>query len=91
MNIQQVNSAIMFGSFTTVELDSIISAVKMARAALTIQNKRAMRIGTRVRWSSAKNPRGECGVVEKIATKFVTVRTDSDFRWRVPASMLEVV
>lgn len=91
MNIQQVNSAIMFGSFTTVELDSIIDAVKFARACLTAQNKRAMSIGSRVRWSSAKNPRGESGVVEKIATKFVTVRTDGDFRWRVPASMLEVV
>jgi hypothetical protein len=39
--IQQINSAIMFGNLSNVELESVISAVKFARASLAKQNKRA--------------------------------------------------
>ncbi len=38
--IQQINSAIMFGNLSNVELESVISAVKFARASLAKQNKR---------------------------------------------------
>lgn len=89
MDIKQINSAIMFGSLTNTELESIIDAVKFARGNLARQNKQALRIGARVKWRSPRNPFGEQGTVEKIATKFVTVKTDSQFRWKVPANMLE--
>jgi hypothetical protein len=90
MNIQQVNSAIMFGQWTDVELSSMIDAVKFARASLAKVNKRQLTIGSSVRWTSPKNPRGEQGVVEKIAQKYVTVKTATGMRWKVPANMLEV-
>lgn len=91
MDIKQVNSAIMFGTWTDTELSSIIDAVKFARAGLQKQNIRAMRLGSTVRWTSPKNPRGEQGTVEKIALKYVTVKTAQGMRWKVPANMLEVV
>jgi hypothetical protein len=91
MNIQQVNSAIMFGTWSDIELTSMIDAVKFARAGLQKQNIRAMRLGSTVRWTSPKNPRGEQGTVEKIALKYVTVKTAQGMRWKVPANMLEVV
>jgi hypothetical protein len=91
MDIKQINSAIMFGTWTDTELSSIIDAVKFARAGLQKQNIRAMRLGSTVKWTSPKNPLGESGTVEKIALKFVTVKTATGMRWKVPANMLTVV
>ena len=91
MDIKQVNSAIMFGQWSDVELSSIINAVKFARSNLQRQVKRSLSLGSTVRWTSSKNPLGEQGVVEKIAVKFVTVRTAQGARWKVPANMLELV
>jgi len=91
MDIKQINSAIMFGTWTDAELSSIIDAVKYARVGLQRQNIRAMRLGSAVRWTSAKNPSGEQGTVEKIALKYVTVKTAAGHRWKVPANMLEVL
>lgn len=91
MDIKQINSAIMFGTWTDTELSSIIDAVKFARAGLQKQNIRAMTLGSRVKWTSPKNPRGEQGTVEKIALKYVTVKTAAGLRWKVPANMLEVL
>jgi len=90
MNIQQVNSAIMFGQWSDTELLSMIDAVKFARASLAKVNKRQLTIGSSVRWTSPKNPSGVQGTVEKIAIKYVTVKTASGYRWKVPANMLEV-
>lgn len=89
--IRTINEEIMFGSFTDVELTSIIDAVKFARANLQKQNIRALRLGGQVRWVSSKNPRGESGTVQKIAHKYVTVKTATGLLWKVPANMLEVV
>ena len=43
--ILEVNQKIMFGDFTNTELDSIISAIKFARANIAKQNKREMTVG----------------------------------------------
>lgn len=91
MDIKQINSAIMFGTWSDTELSSILSAVKFARQGLQRQNIRAMRLGSTVKWTSNKNPLGEQGTVEKIALKYVTVKTAAGMRWKVPANMLEVV
>jgi hypothetical protein len=91
MDIKQINSAIMFGQWTDTELGSIIDAVKFARSGLQKQNIRSLSLGSSVRWISPKNPRGEQGTVEKIALKYVTVKTATGMRWKVPANMLTVV
>jgi small-conductance mechanosensitive channel len=90
MNIMQINTAILQGSFTNNELTSIIDSVKFARARLTEQNKRSLSIGDNVNFTSGKTGRNVTGVVVKIAIKFVTVKTVSGM-WRVPANMLSKI
>ena len=90
MNITQINTAILQGSWTNDQLSSMIDAVKFARARLTEQTKRTLRIGDNVNFNSTKLGRNVTGVVVKIAIKFVTVKTVSGL-WRVPANMLSVV
>jgi hypothetical protein len=90
MNIMQINTAILQGGFTNTELSSIIDAVKFARARLTEMNKRSLRIGDEVMFTSSKTGRTMQGTVMKIAIKYVTVCTTTGL-WRVPASMLTPV
>ena len=90
MNITQINTAILQGGWSNDQLTSMIDAVKFARARLTEQTKRTLRIGDNVNFNSTKLGRNVTGVVVKIAIKFVTVKTVSGL-WRVPANMLSVV
>ena len=90
--IQQVNSAIMFGDFTNEEISSIIDAVKFARASIANQNKRALTLGTIVKFTSSRTGMPVTGTVQKINRKFIIVReTNNLSNWRVPANMLTVV
>jgi hypothetical protein len=91
MNIKQINTAIMQGDFTNVELNSIGDAIRFARAQLVVRNKSALTIGSNVKFTSST--RGTIsGVVKKINRKFIIVDQTGQFRsWRVPANMLEVV
>jgi hypothetical protein len=88
--IQQVNQAIMFGTWTDTELSSMIDAIKWNRAQLQKQVKRSISIGQTVKFTSAKRGMTMQGTVDKIAIKYITVRTPQGM-WRVPANMLEVV
>lgn len=90
MDIRQVNSAIMFGTWTDTELGSMIDAIKFARASLQKTVKQGLRIGSRVEFTSSKTGLSYQGTVEKIAIKYVTVNTNQG-RWKVPANMLKVV
>jgi hypothetical protein len=90
MDIKQVNSAIMFNSWTDMELGSMIDAIKFARASLAKSNKQALRVGQTVQFTSNKNGMTYTGEVTKIAIKYITVRTQQG-AWRVPANMLKVV
>ena len=90
MDIKQVNSAIMFGTWTDIELRSMIDAVKWNRAQLTQQTKRSLRIGDNVNFTSSKTGLNVTGVVTKIAIKYVTVNTVKGL-WRVPANMLSKI
>lgn len=90
MDIKQVNSAIMFGTWTDTELSSMIDAIKFARASLQKQVKRGLNIGTAVQFHSAKRGITVQGTVSKIAQKYVTVNTQQGL-WKVPANMLTVV
>lgn len=90
MDIKQVNSAIMFNSWTDVELSSMIDAIKWARANLQKRVKAGLFVGDTVEFTSQKTGMTYTGKVEKIAVKYVTVNTGTG-RWRVPANMLKVV
>lgn len=86
--VQQINSAIMFGKLTSVELESVISAVKFARASLAKQNKRSFMLGDTVKFTSNRNGITYTGTVNKIKIKYILVRTNAGL-FNVPASMLE--
>lgn len=88
--IQQVNASIVSGKFTNDELDSIINAVKFARAKLAHQTKANLTLGDNVEFVSSKTGRAMRGFVKKIATKYITVDTGLGM-WRVPANMLSIV
>jgi hypothetical protein len=90
MDIKDINSTIMFGSYTNDELTSVIDAVKYARSRLQKQTIRSLMVGDNVNFDSVKLGRNVTGVVTKIAIKYVTVRTQQGL-WKVPANMLNLV
>jgi len=85
--IQEINRAIISGTFTNEEMNTIVDAIKFARSQLTQQNRRSLVIGTSVKFDNSRTGVTMTGTVEKVALKFITVRTNSGL-WRVPASML---
>lgn len=89
LTIQQINSAIMFGTFTNDELTSIVNAVQWARAQLGKQKIRTFTKGDTVKFHSTKRGVTVTGTVTKVAIKYVTVK-DGVMLWKVPANMLEV-
>ena len=89
--IQDINSAIISGRFSNQDLGSIIDAVKFARAKLAQENKRSLSLGAHVKFTSSRTGITMQGTVQKIAIKFVTVKTPTQGLWKVPASMLEAV
>jgi hypothetical protein len=89
LSIQDVNSAIMFGSFTNEQLDSILAAVKYRRAQVARENKRSIMIGDVVKFVNPRSGRTHQGNVVKINIKNVKVR-EGFTTWNVPASMLSV-
>jgi uncharacterized protein YwbE len=90
MDIKQINSAIMFGTWTDVELRSMIDAVQWNRSQLAKQIKRSISVGDNVEFTNSKTGRVTRGFVRKVAIKYVTVDTGLGL-WRVPANMLTVV
>ncbi len=90
MNIDRINSAIIQGNLTNDELVTVIEAVKFARARLTEQSKRSLRVGDNVNFTSSKTGQNVTGFVTKIAIKYVTVKTIQG-AWRVPANMLSKI
>ena len=87
-DIKQINSAIMFGTFTNDELTSIVNAVQYARAQLGKAKIREFRKGDTVKFTSVKRGVTVTGTVTKVAIKYVTVK-DGTLLWKVPANMLE--
>jgi len=90
MSIQTINAEIIAGGFTNDELASIIEAVKYARSRLQKQTIRSLMLGDAVNFTSTKTGRTVNGTVNKIAQKYVTVRTVEGL-WKVPANMLTLV
>lgn len=89
-SIKEVNTAIMFGDWTNVELMSMIDAVKWKRATLAKLTKASLMLGDSVSFTSSKTGLEVTGTVSKIAIKYVTVSTAQGL-WRVPANMLTKV
>ena len=90
MNVQQINTAIITGTFTNDELSSIIDAVKFARSRLTQQARFTLRVGSEVKFHSTKRMMTLQGKITKVAQKYATVSTAQGL-WKVPMNMLESV
>jgi hypothetical protein len=90
MNVKDINTALITGSWTNTELSSIIDAVKFARSRLAQTTKGSLRVGDAVEFTSAKTGMTIQGTVTKIAIKYVTVSSTRGL-WRVPANMLNKV
>ena len=89
LSIQDVNSAIMFGSFTNEQLESIAAAVKYRRGQVAKENKRSIGLGDVVKFVNPRSGRTHQGNVVKINIKNVKVR-EGFTTWNVPANMLTV-
>lgn len=90
MNVKDINTALVTGSFTNDQLSSVIDAVKFARSRLAQTTKGSLRVGDNVNFTSSKTGQNYTGFVTKIAIKYVTVKTVAGL-WRVPANMLSKV
>lgn len=90
MNVSQINTAIIQGTFTNDELSSMIDAVKFARARVAQKTKCSVRIGSKVKFTSSRSGQVIVGTVRKIAIKNIIVDTPVG-GYKVPANMLELV
>jgi hypothetical protein len=90
MDALTLRSHIIKNGYTNEDLNMISEAIRTARAMLVNQVKGSIRVGDSVKFTSSRTGQDLTGVVEKIAVKYVTVRT-IDGGWRVPANMLTVV
>jgi hypothetical protein len=88
MNVSQINTAIIQGSFTNDELTSMSDAIRFARSKLVNKVKFTISNGSRVKFTSNRTGMVMSGTVEKMAIKFATVNTGQG-RWKVPMNMLE--
>jgi hypothetical protein len=88
MNASQINTAIIQGTFTNDELQSMVDAVKYARNKLGNQTKRTLTVGAKVRFVSSRSGQTIIGTVRKLAIKNIVVDTPLG-AYRVPANMLE--
>ena len=86
-SIQQINQSIMFGDWTDTELSSMIDAIKFKRASLVKAAKYNFKVGSDVKFHSAKRGIDVVGKITKVAQKYATVSTSQGL-WKVPMNML---
>ena len=91
MDVKEIKNAIMFNGLTNDELNGIADAVRFARSQLAQMNRRALRVGDTVQFTSTRDGTTYKGNVTKIAIKYITVKTGGNLLYRVPASMLEAI
>jgi hypothetical protein len=92
--VAQVNAAILAGSFTNEQLNSIGDAIRFARAQLANQVKFTLVKGSKVKFTNSRSGQTILGTVDKVNRKFILVRENKPGAlvgsvWRVPANMLE--
>ncbi len=88
MDLKEINRAIVRGTWTNDDLNSMIESIKYARGFLVNEKRRAIRVGDSIRFNSTKLGGPVTGTVESVKIKFATVNT-SRGRWRVAISRLE--
>jgi hypothetical protein len=92
MTLQEINRAIIAGTFSNEDLNSIGDAIKFARGQLAQKAKFTFRAGSQVKFTSSKNGLTVLGTVEKVNRKYIIVRENGKAfggNWRVPANMLQ--
>ena len=92
MTLQEINRAIISGTFSNEDLNSIGDAIKFARAQLAAKAKFTYRAGSQVKFTNSRSGHIVLGTVEKVNRKFIIVRENGKTfggSWRVPANMLE--
>ena len=90
MNIQAINTAIVTGSFTNTDLDSITDAIKFAKSRIATQLSCTLGKGSKVSLSHARLGGRVFGTVLKVKIKKADVKLDSGQTYTVPLSMLSV-
>jgi hypothetical protein len=88
--MDSIVAQVVAGGFSNTELTKLNEALKFARIKLVREVKCGLAIGDNVNFTSSRTGKNITGVVEKIAVKYVTVRT-IEGGWKVPANMLTVV
>lgn len=91
MSLATITRDIISGAYSNDELNKISEALKFARSQLTKKNRRSLVIGTKVRFTNSRTGIEIIGTVEKVAIKFITVKSPGQGLWKVPASMLSPV
>jgi|LauGreDrversion4_2_1035121.scaffolds.fasta_scaffold116980_3 hypothetical protein len=88
--IQEINRAIIAGSFTATELASLQDAVKFARSKTTSDMGFALKTGAKARLTHAKLGGTVVVTISKVKLKKADVVVDrTGARYTVPLSMLE--
>ena len=90
---QQIVQHIMFGNFTSEELNGIVQAIQFARTNLSKANIRTIRAGASVEFTSSKTGKNITGQVTKVGRKFLIIREHgmSYGNWKVPAHMVTIL
>jgi small-conductance mechanosensitive channel len=90
MQFTQVINYINNSSLTNTQLNEIGQALEHAKSQLQYRTIRQLQLGDRVSFRHTRNGQVIQGQVEKIAIRYVNVRTASGV-YRVPANMLTPV
>ncbi|MFY8212011.1 MAG: hypothetical protein ACOVLB_05035 [Candidatus Nanopelagicus sp.] len=90
MTLQEINRAIIAGTFSNENLNSISDAIKFARAQIIRTNTATLNVGSGVKFTSSRSGQTITGTVKKVNRKFVIVCENGKpaGTWRVPANML---
>jgi hypothetical protein len=87
-NLHDIQSAIVSGTMTNADLESIQKALTFARNELARKNTGRFVKGSTVKFTSNRNGQRYNGVVETVGKKNIVVRTPLGL-YKVPANMLE--
>jgi len=87
MTLQELNLAILSGTFSNEDLNSITDAVKFVRAQLASKAKCTLTVGSNVKFTNTRTGSLVIGTVNKVNRKFIIVKSGLT-NWRVPANML---
>lgn len=90
MNIGELAREIRLGNWTNDEITLIIESARNARAQLNRKTMGRLRPGQSVRFTSSRTGHVYTGTVVETKLKNVIVQTAGG-RYRVPASMLEII